>query len=144
MGLEEYGPEVAAPKPLAGARRRLQKAEKKGKPKKRRKKQPKAARVARTAKAREILASDRPVTITLTMPHWINGVAYGPGVVKVPRDMVAGFLENEQRVRENDANFMGHKAAYIGPANRAMRVAYEQFDNPMLQVMEAMTITKNS
>jgi hypothetical protein len=144
MGLEEFGPEIVTPKPLAGARRRLQRAEQKAKPKKRRKKQPKAARVARTAKAREVVASNRPVTVTLTMPHWINGVAYGPGVVKVPPDMVAGFLENEQRVRENDANFMGHKAAYIGPGLRRMSVGWDRFDDPMLQVMEAMTITKNS
>jgi hypothetical protein len=144
MENEGVGSEEVVVKPLAGARRRLQKAEQKGKPRKRRKKQPKAARVARTAKAREVLAGVRPVTITLTMPHWINGIAYGPGVVKVPPDMVAGFLENEQRVRENDANLMGHRAAYIGPRNRRMPVAYEHFDNPMLQVMEAMTITKNA
>lgn len=145
MGLEEYGPEV---KPLAGARRRLVRIEKKAAgtlKRKRRKKQPKIERVARTAKARVAAlvkrAADRPVTLDLTMPHWVNGVAYGPGTVTVSADMARGFEENERRVKQNDANtFGGGRAAFIGPGGRRIPVPYDSMSSPALNMIEAFSL----
>lgn len=144
-GLDEYGPEI---KPLAGARRRLARLEKKAAgtlaPKKR--KPPKAARVARTAKAREARAAKRAaqpkvVQMTLTMPHWINGTAYGPGVVRVPADLARVFEENERRVTQNEADlFGGGKAAFIGPNNRRMPVPMQMMDSPNLNLIEAFSL----
>jgi hypothetical protein len=153
MGLEEYGEEIAAPKPLAAARKRLAKQERKRnqplKPKRHKRRvvrQPKAKRLALTAPARSAMAAKRASkateTITLAMPHWVNGVAFGPGRVTVPVALVNVFLDNERRARQNDANMMGHKAAFIGPGGREMPVPYELFDSPNLPgVLEAMTIS---
>ena len=133
MGLEEYGPEV---KPLAKARRRLKRKEAAALPPK--PKKPKAARVAQTAKAR----GTRLVDAMLTMPHYVNDKVYGPGPSKVPADLLPGLLETEQRIRENDANMFGQgRATFIGPNNRRMPVPASMFDSPMLNVLEAMTIS---
>lgn len=152
LTLSEYGPEV---KPLAGARRRLVRLEQKAAgtlPKKRgrRKKAPKAERLARTAKAREARAANRAVAkaaqpkivqMTLTMPHWINGVAYGPGVVNVTPNLAAVFYENEQRVRQNDAlTFGGGRAAFIGPNGRRIPVPMQTMDSPNLSMIEAFSL----
>lgn len=147
-GLDEYGPEVAVPKPLAGARRRLVKLERKkaglGSEKKR-KKQPKSARVARTAKARTaalvVKKRNVPVVLMCKAPHWINGIAYGPGRVTVSEDIAMTIRENERRLQENNEAFDGRKAAFIGPKNRAQAVPYELFDSPMIGVLEAMIVT---
>ncbi len=121
-------------KPLARARKRLQRKEEAAQPPK--PKQSKAERAARTAPAR----GAKRVDVLLTMPHWVNGIAYGPGPTKVPADLLPGLLDTEQRVRQNDADLMGHKAAYIGPGGRRMPVPYELFNSPMLNILEAMTI----
>jgi len=131
MGLEEYGPEV---KPLAKARKRLKRKEEAAQPPK--PKQSKAERAAKTAPAR----GAKLVDVLLTMPHWVNGKAYGPGPTKVSADLLPGLLDTEQRVRQNDADLMGHKAAYIGPGGRRMPVPYEHFNSPLLNVLEAMTL----
>lgn len=133
MGLEEYGPEI---KPLAKARRRLKRKELAAQPRKPRK--PKAERVAMTAKAR----GAKLVEHVLTMPHYVNNKVYGPGPAKVPADLLPLLLDTEQRVRQNDANlFGGGRAAFIGPGGRAMPVPPSLFDSPMLNVLEAMTIS---
>jgi hypothetical protein len=125
MSLEEYGPEI---KPLARAKKRLER------------KEAKARAVAKPPRA-YTKPVDKVVAVTLTMPHFINGVAYGPGVVKIPQHMVAGLLDTEQRVRENDARLTGKRAAFIGPGGRPMPVPYEAFDSPLLNVLEAMTVS---
>ncbi len=121
-------------KPLARARKRLKRKEEAAQPPK---KQSKAERVARTAPAR----GAKRVDVMLTMPHWVNGIAYGPGPTRVPADLLPSLLDTEQRVRQNDADLMGHKAAYIGPGGRRMPVPYELFNSPMLNVLESMTIS---
>lgn len=140
MGLEEYGPEV---KPLLAARKRLIK---KAKPKAVKRRAKRAERRARTAPAREALAAKRAavpkiVTLELTMPHWINGVAYGPGRVTVPADMASVFEDNERRVRQNDADMMGSgRAQFIGPAGRKIPVPYGSMDSPNLNMIEAFSL----
>lgn len=134
-----------ATKPLAGARKRLVRLEKAAapkRPKKRRKKQPKAARVQRTAKARAVLAAAKPKTVVLTMPHYVNDKVYGPGPTVVPADLLPGLLDTEQRVRQNDERMFGApRAAFIGPGNRVMPVNASIFDSPLLNVLEAMSIS---
>lgn len=143
-GLDEYGPEQ---KPLADARKRLERAAKKAAvstPKKR--KRLKAKRRAQTAKARAVVEANRAakpkiVQMTLTMPHWINGVAYGPGVVRVSADLARVFEENERRVTQNEHDlFGGGKAAFIGPNNRRMPVPIQMFDSPQLNQIEAFSL----
>lgn len=138
-GLGEYGPEV---KPLARARKRLIRKEQGPKPRKRAKKK---ARLARTAPARAALAAKRAatpksVTLELTMPHWINGISYGPGRITVTPDLAAVFIEAEQRVRQNDADMMGSgKAAFIGPGGKKIPVPYGSMDSPALSMIEAFS-----
>ncbi len=156
-GLDEYGPEQAAvetaAKPLASARKRLVRLENVAagkRPKKRRKKAPKAVRAAQTAKAREARAANRAVAkaaqpkivqLTLTMPHWVNGTAYGPGVVNVSAELAAVLRENEQRVQQNDAlTFGGGRAAFIGPGGRRIPVPMQTMDSPNLQMIEAFSL----
>lgn len=148
-GLDEFGPEQPAPPAipaLLAARKRLAKKEAKQKPKRRKPREKKAVRRERTAVAREVLAAKRAaaprdVTLELTMPHWINGVAYGPGRVTVPSGMAAVFREQEQRVRQNDADMMGSgKAAFIGPAGRKIPVPYGAMDSPALSMIEAFSL----
>jgi hypothetical protein len=154
----DVAPTVA--KPLADARRRL--TEKKAKPKK-----TAAQKAAQTAKARETLNANKPVTLILRAAHTIsagpevttsileNGKihyepvpgtgrtnTYGPGRVTVSRDIAAVLSENERRLQENNENFDGSRAAFIGPGNRAMGVHPAMFDSPMLNVLEAFHITK--
>jgi hypothetical protein len=125
---------AAEVKPLEQARKRLQRkaATVKVVPKK-----PKPARMAATRATQ----GKRLVDVVLTMPHWVNGKNYGPGRVRVPESSVSGFLDTEQRVRQNDANMMGRQAAFIGPGNRKMPVPYEHFDSPLLNVLEAMQVS---
>jgi hypothetical protein len=138
--LDEYGPEV---KPLARARKRLIKA---NTPKARKRRAKKAIRIERTAPARAALAAKRAaaprdVEITLTMPHSINGESYGPGVVRVSQDLAAVFAENEQRVRQNDADMMSSgRAAFIGPRGKRIPVPYGSMDSPNLAMIEAFSL----
>lgn len=129
---EEQGEQAVnqtpAVKPLAATKKRLQAAKRKPKP------------PVNTEAARAAVAANRPVKIELSAPHFINGVAYGPGVVTVPQHMVNGLLETERRLRENNANFEGKRAHFIGPGGRAMPVPYDAMDSPMLNVLEALTI----
>lgn len=144
-GLGEYGPEI---KPLLAARKRLIKAARPKVKKKpgRRSNTKKAIALARTAPAREALAAKRAsqpktVTLELTMPHWINGIGYGPGRVTVTSDLAAVFMEGEQRVRENDANtFGGGRAAFIGPGGKRIPVAMSTMDSPNLSMIEAFSL----
>jgi hypothetical protein len=144
--MENEGVEVPAveAKPLAGARRRLARLEQKAMPKprkKRRKKQPKAARVARTAKARQVLAASKPVSVVLTMPHYVNDKVYGPGPSLVPADLLPGLLETEQRVRQNDAEMFGAgRATFIGPGGRKIPVSPQLMDSPNLNMIEAFSL----
>lgn len=139
MGLEEFGPEV---KPLAAARKRLVK---RSKPKLVKRRAKRAERLARTEPARAALAAKRAatpknVTLELTMPHWINGVSYGPGRVTVPSDMASVFEDNERRVRQNDADMMGSgRAAFIGPGGKRIPVPYGSMDSPALSMIEAFS-----
>jgi hypothetical protein len=134
--MAEYGPAI---KPaLAAARKRLTKKTQKPKAKK-----AKIARVAQTTPARVALQRAKPEEVILKAPHWINGTAYGPGRVSVAWDVAQVLRENERRVQENNDNFDGKRAAYIGPSGRRMPVPYDMFDSPMLNVMEAMTIQKS-
>lgn len=143
-GLDEFGPEI---KPLARARKRLARAEKPKAKKKagRRSNTKKAIALARTAPAREALAAKRAaapksVTLELTMPHWINGISYGPGRVTVTSDVAAVFIDTEQRVRQNDADMMGTgRAAFIGPGGRKIPVPYDSMNSPALSMIEAFS-----
>lgn len=134
--VDEFGREI---KPLAKARLRLQKKGKKKKSTAAGRKQMSAAQAALAAKR----AANAIEEVNLLAPHWINGIAYGPGRVRVPAELAKVLRENERRVQENNAAFEGKKAAYIGPMNRAMHVPYQLFESPMLNVMEAMFITKD-
>jgi hypothetical protein len=146
MGLEEFGPEQEAPKPLLAARKRLIKQEQKTKPKRRKRRGSKAVKAARTAPARAVLtqkraAVPRKVTLTLTMPHWINGISYGPGTVTVTSDLATVFHENERRVRQNDADMFGSgKATFIGPGGLRVPVPYGSMDHPNLAMIEAFSL----
>lgn len=127
----EETPAVQEAKPLAKAAKRMKKKAAAVAP------PPATPRKVNTQPARDA----QLVSVVLTMPHFVNGQPYGPGEVKVPRHMVPSLLDTEQRVRDNDHNLMGKKAAFIGPGGRAMPVRYEMFDSPMLQVLEAMTVS---
>lgn len=143
-GLDEFGPEQ---KPLLAARKRLIKAARPKVKKKvgRRSNTKKAIALARTAPAREALAAKRAAqpkstTLELTMPHWINGIGYGPGRVTVSSDLAAVFIEAEQRVRQNDADMMGSgRAAFIGPGGKKIPVPYGSMDSPALSMIEAFS-----
>lgn len=132
--LAEYGPAI---KPLAAARRRIEKKSRKVV------KQVKVKRVAQTATARATLQRAKLEEVILKAPHWINGTTYGPGRVTVTWDIAQVLRENERRVQENNDNFDGKKAAYIGPSGRRIPVPYDIFDSPMLNVLEALTIQKS-
>lgn len=41
--------------------------------------------------------SDGLVNVTLTRQHSVNGIKYGPGVVRVAPEMAAGFREADDR-----------------------------------------------
>lgn len=145
--LDEFGPEIPAPKPLAAARKRLTWYEKKGKPKprKRRTKEAKKERQARTAPARQAAREKHEktklVSVELTMPHSINGIIYGPGVVKVTQDLAQVFAENERRVRENDAlMFGGGRAQFIGPQGKRIPVPYDSMNSPAMNMIEAFSL----
>lgn len=144
-GLDEFGPEQ---KPLLAARKRLIRASRPKAKKKpgRRTKEVKAERLARTAAARAALeairaAKPKMVSLELTMPHWINGISYGPGRVTVASDLAAVFIEAEQRVRQNDADMMGSgRAAFIGPGGKKIPVPYGSMDSPALSMIEAFSL----
>jgi hypothetical protein len=59
--------------------------------------------------------ANRLVTVRLTMRHYVNGVAYGPGEVKVPANLAAGMAHTEGTAIEVEEQFRGTKAAIIGP-----------------------------
>ena len=59
--------------------------------------------------------ANRLVTVRLSMRHFVNGVAYGPGEVKVSANLAAAFSHTEGHAVEVEDQFRGTKAAIIGP-----------------------------
>ncbi len=85
---------------------------------------PEAAKQA----ARERILRVQPMEIVATVAHNIGGQTYGPGTIKVRRDVALMILENERRGREADSNFFGKRAGIIGQHGRMFPVPYDTFD----------------
>ena len=92
----------------------------------------------KAAKREENLAKARlnqPIKVTLTMPHWRNGVNYGPGILSLPRSLAMELLSEEQARTRADARFFGSRSVIIGPRGRTgsvrvVEVPAETFELP--------------
>ncbi len=78
--------------------------------------------------------ANRAVQVTLRMQHRINGVAYGPGVVRVSKSLADDMLHTEGHAVEVEEQFRGAKAAIIGARRGASghtvrEVPTETFDD---------------
>ncbi len=70
----------------------------------------------------------RQVEVELRAQHSINGRPYGPGRIKVRKDVAAVLLEQERRAQEHEDIFYGKRAYIVGPGLRPIQVPYDSFD----------------
>lgn len=90
-------------------------------------------RLENIAKARQNL----PVKVRLSLQHFVNGRAYGPGDVEVPQHLANEFLYREQQHRAQEESFYGTKSVIVGPRvghgtnafHRTTLVPNETFDD---------------
>ena len=117
-GGDGASPSAPTPKPLAKARRRLNKAE------------AKARRPKRVFKPRDPQAGF--VTVTLQMRHSFNGKFYGPGTIRLSPTKAQVFLNTEHEAMQKEDS-LSRQEAYIigvGPGGPIKRqVPWAQFDN---------------
>ncbi len=94
---------------------------------------PKPKRKGKDPKRVAQMNANRLVTVRLTMRHFINGVVYGPGEVKVPHNLAEGMLNTEGHAVEVEEQFRGAKAAIIGArgatGHTVREVPAETFDD---------------
>jgi hypothetical protein len=91
---------------------------------------------AQTAKARakalesRAMKAGKVVFVDLQYRHYINGMAFGPGTVKVSPDVAATLQEQEQRHITNEQRLHESRAGIILPGYgaRVRRVAPESFE----------------
>lgn len=88
-------------------------------------------------KRRASMEANRLVTVTLTMRHYINGKAYGPGKMALPHNLATGLMHTEGHAIEVEDQFRGAKAAIIGPRRAGghviKEVPEEMFDTEYAQ-----------
>jgi hypothetical protein len=94
---------------------------------------PKVKDPKKTAALAARMNANRLVTVRLTMRHYINGIAYGPGEVSLPFNTATGLLHTEGHAGVVEEQFQGAKAAIIGPRHPVRgqtftEVAPETFD----------------
>jgi hypothetical protein len=88
------------------------------------------------ARRLEALDLARPVTIRLRFRHYINGIVYGPGVIKVRGDLARQLSGNDSQAAEVENDFYDRngRAFIIGghPGSYSKhQVAYETFDRSL-------------
>lgn len=83
---------------------------------------------------------ERMLTIKLTKivlknRHHINGVAFGPGSIRVPADVARVLSEQDQRSEQAEQAFQTAKGVIIGPSvrgqHRIFEVPLETFDDSL-------------
>lgn len=76
----------------------------------------------------------RFVMVPLTAVHRINGVAYGPGMVKVRENLSKQLLETEERMKEYNRSFLTPQGAIIQlsyGSPRVIKVPMSSFDDAL-------------
>jgi hypothetical protein len=98
-----------------------------------------------TPRTKAHLAKVRPVTITLTMSHMVNGKSYGPGTVKVSPSMAREFQYQEERAVVDERRLNERRSHMIvqtaGGRYRHLKVAPEHFDQMFNNPTPGMLMT---
>ena len=69
-------------------------------------------------------------TVHLTRAHGLNDMTYGPGPVRVRRDIARTLLENEQRVAQAAKRMFEPRTRVITGNGRLVTVPQDYFDDP--------------
>lgn len=92
-----------------------------------------------------MMLANRAVTVTLRMRHMVNGVAYGPGEVRIPANLADSLLNTEGHAAVVEEQFQGTKAVIIGPRRAGgvttRRVPVETFDTEYEQGAPSQVIS---
>lgn len=91
------------------------------------------------------MKANRQVTVILTMRHYVNGQAYGPGRVTTTANLATGFLHTEGHAGDMEEQFRGAKAAIVGPrkagGHSIKEVPQETFDTEYANAAPSQTIS---